>query len=231
MTADSPWQRRVASQLLIESERDHADQLGEMVRSAEVLPEARARAAWILRRMRRLGAADLRALTESRDARLRAMGVRLAGERTADLELVRDAIHDQDPIVLLAAAQAAGSRDDHPEQRVTALAAIARNAEDDQWTGKAIATIHAELVHGVAETMVDTADLDVHSELLAHLVERLATAAPLDAARLVIRANRDVVAGNEPLTAEPAQLIQAWIFRMPSLETCDPWRHCKTGRQ
>ncbi len=208
MRSDSPWQRQMASQFLLESKDDHRAALGGIVLAESASSPGRARAAWLLHRSGSLTMEQLRSLLMASDARLRALALQLGSDQASWLENVLAACADADPLVRRQAAAVAGGASDRVDRRAAALAVAAGKDAGDDWINRTIASVDKGLIGAVAQRISESNDFN--TSLLAHLIQRLAIDSPGPAAAVVIRV-LDRQDSQSRLDATSVAVMEAWI--------------------
>jgi putative heme-binding domain-containing protein len=115
--------------------------------------------------------------------------------------------HDTESFVRRHVASFAGSGHDSPERRVDALQDIALHENRDEWIGRSIASVDAELLADLTQRIAAADNVD--SSLLSHLIERLSISSPVEAAASVasVLQRRDV---QSPINDLEVQVLEAW---------------------
>ena len=207
LQSQSPWQRQMASQFLLESSVHHESGLSEIVLSADSLPQARSRAAWLLHRRQSLRLDHISALAQSEDGRLRALAAELASESEGAFPFVVKLCHDADPLVRRVSAAVVGGSADAIEDRADALAAAVTAGESDPWIQRTVASAGPALVSPLAQRIARQGDFN--ADLLAHLIERLAIGSPVEAS-MMVQLVLERRGWSEPLDDESVKAIEAW---------------------
>lgn len=211
LNSKSPWQRQVASQMILESKDAVEVPLRSIMQSQDSV-RGQARAAWILHRRGSLLPADTESLAKSPHARLRALAIDLSSELDNGIALAIRASSDSDPLVLRAAAASLAGNSDHPNHRIDGMAAIAR-ATNDSWTVKILGTVDPALLQGLVAKLA-LADFH-HPKLLNHLLQRISVDDPKAAATAIVRrlesqtlkTSKDVTTA----TNELLDCLESWI--------------------
>ena len=174
------WQRRAASEYFLESGIDEsAEPLRQLLLDPEASPAGRARGSMLLARYGVLTPHDLESLLSDRDARLRALAVRLSLHHPQLFPAVAGRSEDDDPLVRREVAAACAAGKDRPELRAGALAAMATRDIDDLWIRRTIGSAHEGLLEPLVRRWLAVAeDQTSAAEVTGHLVRRLCRRAP-----------------------------------------------------
>ncbi len=206
LLSPSPWQREVASQVLLETQHASHDRLRAIVRSQDS-PRGRARAAFVMRRHGWLQIEDAEILAQSSDPKLRALAVDLSREFKGGLELAVSLVSDSDPMVLRAVAASLSNADDQPTSRVAGMIHVASQT-DDVWTIQILGAVESKLTLKLAQGLVDAQT--PRSNLLNHLIQRIAIDDPQAAAKIISRKLEPALADAE-CSSETLESMEAWI--------------------
>ncbi|MEM1068184.1 MAG: PVC-type heme-binding CxxCH protein [Planctomycetota bacterium] len=207
LESDSPWQRQVASQRLLESAEVDEERLHSIVDSNQS-PQSRARAARVLQRHKLLRASDTKVLATANNPRLRALAIELASGSEYGLELAIELASDPDPLVLRTVAISLVNGEDQTNLRISGMVKIA-STTNDAWILRILGSSHEALLPSFAEQIIASTP-ESAEPLLSHLITRIAISDSLFVAEMLADNQKTIDA--TVTTDHWIDWLEAWVI-------------------